>query len=115
MKEVRYYYFRDVKGRPVITVCIYHTGDEWVRGIAICSKKDIPNKAIGRAIASGRARVALLNQFTSKPICRLEAVEPMSYFWPERYPEQVSWWGLINKSEYMPELTSFEKRLLRIE
>ena len=53
-----YYYFRDEKLRPLITVCLLENDGKFHRGIAICSPRDFPRKAEGRNIALGRARQA---------------------------------------------------------
>jgi hypothetical protein len=60
MKAERYYYLRNNKNQPVVTVClIVENGYIMARGIAICSKQDMPCKSIGRAIAQTRANHAL--------------------------------------------------------
>lgn len=59
MKEF-FYYLRDVKRRPVVTVCLLIDDDGTVfRGIAICSPLDQPDKRKGRNIARERANYAL--------------------------------------------------------
>lgn len=74
-----FYYIKDKENKPVITVCLIQDGSKWSRGIAICSKKDIPNKKIGRAIAEGRAQKALelfdstLDAYCRYPINRKES------------------------------------------
>ena len=55
-----FYYLRDAKNRPVVTVCLIRerkddAPDAFYRGVAVCSLKDQPNKKIGRAIAYERA------------------------------------------------------------
>jgi hypothetical protein len=60
MKEI-YYYHRDSQNRPFITVCLLHDPEtkESARGIAVCSKDDMPMKKRGRGIAYGRALKAM--------------------------------------------------------
>ncbi len=57
MKEI-IYYERDENKRPVLTVCLIANDNKDVlsRGVAKCSKKDMPYKKVGRAIATGRAK-----------------------------------------------------------
>lgn len=50
--EGRFYYVRNHNNHPVVTVYIERLNTMfWIRGTAICSKKDPINKATGRAIA----------------------------------------------------------------
>jgi len=58
-EEAKYfYYYRDKNKAPRITVCLLITDKGISRGVAICSKKDRPNKSLGRSIAYGRAKKA---------------------------------------------------------
>ena len=81
-----FYYIRDDKSAPVVTVCLSTLGGERARGVAVCSLKDQPCKNTGRTIASGRAAKAL------------------------RTKE-----GRLPFSIYNPRLTEFEKHILRRE
>ena len=112
----RVYYYRDssLAKKRMVTVVIIHLGDEWARGMAICSEKDNFNKKIGRAIARGRATAALLEQESGSPVYRGEAVQIIARACPQLLPERSMWMGLIKKSEYMPELTEYEKVILRV-
>ena len=77
MKEL-FYYLRDDKNRPIITVCLIAVEEGTLaRGVAICSDKDQPNKKIGRAIARGRAIKALKRKKMGDGINRNEAWEIM--------------------------------------
>ena len=69
-----FYYIRDDLKRPVITVCLKKEDDRLARGIAICSVLDVPNKKIGRAIASGRATKALKHNDIGNPIASDKAL-----------------------------------------
>jgi len=70
----KYYYIRDINRRPVITVCYIETDTgERARGIAICSKRDNCEKAIGREIARDRAYTALNTKCNSLEIHRASA------------------------------------------
>lgn len=52
---MKYYYVRDGKNRPMITVAVEPDGNGGVnRGVAICSDKDNPSKQLGKIIAAGR-------------------------------------------------------------
>lgn len=56
-----YYYVRDDRRRPIITVCLLVEGGQAIaKGVAVCSQLDNPSKQIGRSIAKGRA-VKVLN------------------------------------------------------
>jgi hypothetical protein len=118
----RVYYIRDKRvyrgkkiNRPMITVVILHTGDNWARGISICSERDNPRKVRGRGQARKMAREALVFGTDAYPVRRQEAITSIATYWPERLPENSLWCGHVKKSEYMPELTDYEKKLLRIE
>jgi len=82
---VRYLYYRDRGNRPRITVChISNNGEDWGRGMAICSLKDNPCKKTGRKIARDRAFAALRGKELpvegNSPVCALDATNiPYSY------------------------------------
>lgn len=59
MEDEKYYYIRDEKNRPVITICLMKDGNKISRGLSVCSEKDSPCKKVGRAIAKARAVYAL--------------------------------------------------------
>lgn len=71
MKEF-YYHLRDARNRPVVTVCLLVEGRALARGIAICSPKDNPKKALGRAIAKGRALKGFVEGRTTHLVKRRE-------------------------------------------
>ena len=72
--EPKFYYLRDLEGKPRVTVCLLQNNDTLSRGIAICSEKDHFNKAIGRMIAHGRAKRARSKGFRwQDPILRYDA------------------------------------------
>ena len=75
MKEIteKYYYLRNQRNEPVLTVCLLQKDHETARGLALCNRRDIPCKKIGRAIAKGRAEKALLKEESSDLISREEA------------------------------------------
>jgi hypothetical protein len=104
-KDVHYYYIRDEENRPVITVAIADLAQEGVicRGIAICSKKDQPVKARGRAIAFGRLMKAYINCESSDRVLT-----------DHRLPFVVYEYGIDCgfKSGYNVEATDFELSLL---
>jgi len=56
-----YYYLRDEQNRPAVTVCLIVDNDsnEYFRGIAVTSDKDMPSKKEGRRIARGRSLRAI--------------------------------------------------------
>ena len=100
-----FYYLRDRKNRPIVTVCLYSTSCDYARGIAICSERDEPNKKIGRAISQGRAFKALELNETSDPIVRDRAIGQL--FSATAFPVYPPF-----KSEVNPVLSNFEKKIL---
>lgn len=102
MRNEKYYYIRDERKRPIITVCLVRAeranGDDIARGIAVCSEKDSPCKKVGRAIAKARAIYALTSEKDNLEMNR-------------------SWLPLLAfsfgfpKSYFNPKLTKYEKRL----
>ena len=95
MKEI-IYYERDENKRPILTVCLVVNKCKIVlsRGVAKCSKKDMPVKKIGRAIATGRARRA----------AKWENVEPNYSPW---IYNKDTW-----KAVFVPTLTPYEETLI---
>lgn len=74
------YYMRDKENKPRITVAVDTVVDldgnlHMVRGLALCSMNDNPNKKVGRHIAKGMLRKARLSVHNREPIMRDEALE----------------------------------------
>ncbi len=111
MEREYYYYERDTEtGKPVITRCLIVNNGHHARGTAICSEKDNFCKAIGRAIAKGRAVKALKTGQTTNHIARAEAfIRYWDLMWGK--PELITG-GPAHKSEYCPPLTDLEQRLI---
>ena len=106
----KYYYARDPFKKPRITVCLLKEGSFIAKGIAICANQDNPSKRRGRSIAHGRAKLALFNSVTSLPIKR-DSAKFLSRFCTNRptyFPIGLN----AFKSEFMPVLEPFERRLL---
>jgi hypothetical protein len=59
--KIHYHYIYS-NGKPYVTICFIVWGNKFSRGIAVCSYKDNPCKAIGRKIALNRALIALLRE-----------------------------------------------------
>jgi hypothetical protein len=62
MIKYLYYYYRTVKNRPVMTVCIAVNAEDGIivsRGVAICNSKDSFCKKKGRKLAQVRAWAAM--------------------------------------------------------
>jgi hypothetical protein len=107
--QERYYYLRHKEtNHPIVTVCLIQTNQYLARGVAICSPKDRFHKEVGRKKARGRAIKAIRALKTDYfgIIIRLEA---MRQVWACDYPLFVS------KSEFNPDLTDFERRILRMD
>ena len=104
--DEKYYYIRDEKNRPIITVCLIKIADDIGRGIAICSNQDIPCKKVGRSIAKTRAVYALAIEKDSCEIGRwdLENIQLAA--------ENFGFNGYF-KSYYEPELTEYEQKLFK--
>ena len=105
----KYHYERDGRNRPVVTVCIVDNVAGMVgRGTAVCSRSDNPSKRIGRKIARERAVAALrkggnnLEIFGEKAFA---ALSDTSFTEHRQFP--------FYKSEFNPELTDLEKKILR--
>jgi hypothetical protein len=67
MKEY-YYYIRNRRNAPIVTVCLIKDLDSVCRGVAICSLKDNPVKESGRKLAKKRAMKAYHSKRDSFPI-----------------------------------------------
>lgn len=116
------YYFRDKRGinnengRPLITVAITEYYGKYYRGIAICSKRDIPCKATGRNIAIQRMIHAIGSKHSSLEMNRDEAFEIFELI---EYPDMISNDGSFSigvyKSNADAKLTEFEEKLLHGE
>lgn len=98
MLNVRYYYIRDEKRVPIVTVCLMQGENKVSRGIAICNLElEFPIKHDGRRLAHYRARIAYTNKESTEKIRQ-------RFFSTRNY---------LYKSHYMPILTIHERKLLR--
>ena len=103
MKKEKYYYIRDAKHEPVITVCLLEDAYKNIgRGVAICSDDDQSCKRTGRNIARLRARLALHRKCDTLPTIRITKSTAMTNFL-----------GFF-KSYFNPVLTKYEQKLLHI-
>jgi hypothetical protein len=66
MERIYFYYERDEQNRPIKTNCLLIANGDICKGIAICSKRDNPNKKTGRNIAYGLAKKAMKHQTDSE-------------------------------------------------
>lgn len=75
--EKAFYYMRDAKNRPRVTVCLLMDVENGLvsKGLSICSGNDNPCRSKGRAIAEGRAVQAMMNGSTGGKVIRKEALE----------------------------------------
>ena len=102
MKEF-YYYFKDREtNHPNVTICFVVDGNQYARGIAICSEKDNVNKNRGRSLARGRALKALHTGKYTLPTLSERSMRVM----------HVCDCHFSHKSSYKPILTGYEERLL---
>ena len=111
----KFYYLRDEKSRPIITVCIIkgtklpklQHRDLIARGVAICSVKN-PKKKIGRDIAEGRAEKAWETESCDDIINRRRAMDVL-YSVIDTSDHD---YAFLFKSEIYPYLSDFEKEIL---
>ena len=93
MRNEKYYYIRDERKRPIITVCLVRAeranGNDIARGIAVCSEKDSPCKKVGRAIASEKDNLEMNRSWL--PLLAFSFGFPKSYFNPKltEYEERL--------------------------
>lgn len=76
----KYYYIRDFDNSPKITLCqleIKNTRELCSLGVAVCSRKDFPNKKIGKEIARGRAVKNLIKRkiFSQQELQKVKTVK----------------------------------------
>lgn len=111
-----YYYLRDKKSKPIVTVCLLVDGDKVARGLAVCSLRDQPEKRKGRAIALARATYAMTElrgrseraSAGDLAILRQEAIRALD----DTIAMTTSWIVLSYKAWFSPHLTDFEKNLI---
>jgi hypothetical protein len=97
-EKEKYYYIRDEKFSPIVTICLMKDGNKISRGLAICSEKDSPCKKVGRAIAKARAIFALSSEKDNLEMRR------------QKLPLIAFNFG-FPKSYFNPELTKYEQKL----
>ena len=73
--RLTYFYMRDDKNRPVVTVCRFYHNRAFYYGWSICSALDNPNKATGRNIARARALRAFSSRKKKVPYFENEKAE----------------------------------------
>ena len=111
-----YYHLRNIDKKPITTVCLIRDENGlYHRGIAICSEKDIPEKAEGRKRAFYRAQKALTREMSDDPVLRFEAEE---IIWSITDQDMIPFTEsdgmvILVKSAYDVELSEFEKKLTR--
>lgn len=95
-----YYYVRDHKNIPIITVCLFINRINGIRarGVAFCCPKDVFCKKVGRKIAYERAKHAIV---TKKSGC--ETVKRANFKHSLFYKYKAS---------YNPELNERERKIL---
>ena len=106
--KTKFYYLRDAKNRPLVSICLLQDEESVARGVAICSPSDSPNKKRGRDIALGRARQAL-KRGTSGTISREEAEQVC-----DKLVCGAEYWNLEFKSDLDPELYPLEEKILGV-
>lgn len=103
-----YYYFRDDNNNPLITVCLLKGKEGIAKGIAVCSPDDNPEKVEGKSIAKKRALKAYLGKRIGEHIRSDNAAETLACC--GSLLDKM--WNLP-KVWFNPELSSYEKRILR--
>lgn len=97
----KYFYYERKKHRktnnvPVVTHCLINHKGLVSKGIAKCSDKDNPNKALGRHIAEQRAIMALK--------CNCSQRDKGDQFWKKLSHDMV-----------FSHLTNIDRKLLRVD
>lgn len=116
--RVYYYYYRNENRAPIITVCLIKDGDNVARGVTIRSPLDILRKSEGRRWARKYAKRALGTKTSSEPIGRQEVLEIVATALDPEMNHVIRTKDahiFDFKSVYNPQLTAFEKRLIRIK
>lgn len=103
IEKEKYYYRRDQKGVPLITVCLVSSNGSTARGVALCSMSDQSSKEKGRKIALERARKALYSKRNWFPINALYVFRKTGMTFEDVTPF---------KCEYNPSLTSLEQKIM---
>ena len=102
-----FYYVRDKKNRPVVTVCLIKGSNGIGKGIAVCSLDDNPIKIVGKDIAMRRALKAYWQKWNDVPIWSESAMDVLE-------PIEDSSILIGNmKIEYNPMLSERELRMLK--
>jgi hypothetical protein len=105
-----FYYLRDAKNHPIITVALIELNDGTIsRGVAICSKQEKSfTKEAGRTIAINRAEMAIEMKGSAMPIRTPRAIKRAL-----ECTGNLSEEFIFNfKSNLNPLLTPFEEELL---
>ena len=113
-RRVYYYHLRNWRKKPITTVCLIKDEEGMFhRGIAICSAKDIPEKAEGRKRSYYRAIKALTREISDDPVLRYDAIYIIESITDQTHIpfRDVNGDLLLIKSEYDVELTEFEKKI----
>lgn len=118
MRTLLYYFNqRNTTGDPqnnkkAVTVAVVSDGVKFARGIALCSLRDqFKYKGYdgGRSRAIGRALRALKKEKTSGKVRRPEAKDVIMSCMTDTFDAEVF---ITHKSQFMPELTDYEKARL---
>ena len=106
MERVKYYYDRDNKNRPIITVCLLQANGDVARGVARCSKQDNPCKKTGRKIARDRAVHAMKTKSDNCAVNNKDARVDVAV------AIGIGYWRDLHKSSFNPSLTEREAKLI---
>ena len=107
MEKTKYYYYRDAKNRPVVTVCLIQANGDVTRGVAIYSLLDNPCKKTGRKISRDRAIYAMKTKENNCDIDRADAHLVLSSV-IEGSGGLFGW----SKSAFNPYLTHLENKII---
>lgn len=108
-----FYYYRDDRNRPIVTVCsiinFYGTKATLsARGLSFCHEKDNPDKVSGKRLAEERAGLALTSQESQHPVSIREEFHHILEVVPYNDIHILEY-----KSCFSPTPTDIEKRFIK--
>lgn len=110
-----FYYYRDDRNRPMITVCAMISFEEnetrlLARGLAFCHEQDNPSKGKGKSLAGKRATLAYDSGINYFPVLIREEFDHILDIVPYNDLHILEHKSCIN-----PTPTDIEKRLMKLK